>query len=97
MKAILRWSAGLAGLLLVSSFAQAYTWVTPVYWCPYPSAPNTYNSGFYLMNSQGQWTGPHYYLVPPNQPFGGVLPGMTGRILIVVSDTASRVASSSTR
>jgi hypothetical protein len=82
MKATLRWGMGLVGLLLVTSFAQAWMWVSPVFWCPYPAAPNTCNSGYYLMDVYGNWTGPHYYLVPPNPPFGGVLPGATGRAIM---------------
>jgi hypothetical protein len=77
MKAI-RLSLGLAGLLLVSTFAHAYYWVTPVTRCPYPQAPSTWNSGYYLMDAYGRWTGPHYYLVPPTGPFNGFLPGPVG-------------------
>src|SRR5438132_8071991 len=79
MKAILSWGAGSFGLLLMASFSQAYYWVTPVTKCPYPQAPDTYNSGFYLLDPWGRPTGPHYYLVPPCGPFNGVLPGPIGQ------------------
>ena len=74
MKAILRSGAALAGLLLVSSVSFGYVWCTPVLKMPYPQAPDTYNSGFYLMDAWGRLTGPHYYLVPPGMPFNGILP-----------------------
>jgi hypothetical protein len=82
MKAILRWGASLVGLLLVSAVASAYYWVTPVLKCPYPVAPSPCNGGFYLLDSQGRWTGPHYYLVPPCRPFNGILPGKTGGMIM---------------
>src|SRR5437870_5056910 len=82
MKAILRWSAGLLGLLLLGSVSDGYVWVTPVFKQPYPVAPSPSNSGFYLVDANGQLTGPHYYLVPPCQPFNGMLPGKTGQAIM---------------
>src|SRR4051794_23274464 len=81
MKAILRTSAGLFGLLLLASVSQAQGtyWASPVFKQPYPVAPSPSNSGgIYLPDSLGRPTGPHYYLVPPCQPFNGMLPGPTG-------------------
>jgi hypothetical protein len=73
MKAIFRFGAGLFGLLLAASISQAqyYNWRTPVLKCPYPQAPDTYNSGFYLVDAYGRCTGPNYYLVPPFSPYNG--------------------------
>src|ERR1035438_741474 len=82
MKAILRWGAALVGLLLVTQISHGYVWATPVSKCPYPIAPSPSNSGFYLMDAYGRWTGPHYYLVPPCKPFGGMLPGRTGEMIM---------------
>jgi hypothetical protein len=79
MKAIFSWGAGSFGLLLMASISQAYYWVTPVTKCPYPQAPDTYNSGFYLVDWCGRVTGPHYYLMPPCPPFNGVLPARGGQ------------------
>jgi hypothetical protein len=81
MKSILRWSAGLLGLLLLGSVSDGYYWVTPVFKQPYPAAPSPSNSGFYLVDAYGRCTGPHYYLVPPFQPFNGMLPGKTGQAI----------------
>jgi hypothetical protein len=81
MKAILRWGAGLFGLLLLTPMvnAQGYNWATAVTKCPFPQAPDMYNSGFYLMDWCGRVTGPHYYLVPPCPPFNGARPGRNGQ------------------
>jgi hypothetical protein len=81
MKAILRWSAGLLSLLLLGSVCDGYYWVTPVFKQPYPVAPSPSNSGFYLVDAYGRLIGPHYYLVPPCQPFNGMLPGKTGQAI----------------
>ena len=82
MKAILRWGTALVSLLLLTQISAGYVWVTPVFKCPYPQAPSPSNSGFYLLDSEGRWTGPHYYLVPPGKPFGGMLPGQTGQMIM---------------
>jgi hypothetical protein len=81
MKAILRWGLGLVGLVLISSIAHGYYWTTPVTKCPYPQAPSVWNSGFYLMDAYGRWSGPHYNLYPPMQPFQGALPGPVGQAI----------------
>ena len=78
MKAIFRTFAGLLGLLLITTVTQSYEWVSPVFKQPYPIAPSPSNSGFYIVDGWGRLTGPHYYLVPPCQPFNGMLPGKTG-------------------
>ncbi len=82
MKAILRLGASLLGLLLLVSASHGYYWVSPVFKQPYPVAPSPSNSGFYLMDAYGRWTGPHYYLVPPHGPFNGILPGPTGQAIM---------------
>jgi hypothetical protein len=82
MKAILRWGLGLVGLLLVSAVAHGYYWVTPVTKCPYPQAPSICNSGFYMMDAYGRWSGPHYYVYPPMQPHQGPLPGPVGQAIM---------------
>ncbi len=83
MKAILRGGAGLLGLLLASSVSFGYVLVTPVYKQPYPQAPDMYNSAaYYLIDGWGRLTGPYYYLRPPCQPFGGMLPGKTGQAIM---------------
>jgi hypothetical protein len=84
MKAILRWGTALLSLLLLTSASHAqYQLVSPVFKTPFPSVPSPSNSsGIYLMDAYGRWTGPHYYLVPPHQPFGGVLPGPIGQAIM---------------
>jgi hypothetical protein len=86
MKAILHSFASLFGLLAVAAighgyYGPGYTWVTPVYRCPYPQAPSPSNSGFYLPDAYGRPI-PHYYLVPPGRPFNGYLPGPTGAAIM---------------
>ena len=82
MKAILRAGTGLIGLLLAASVSFGYVFVTPVYKCPYPQAPNMCNTGpVYYHDAWGRLIGPYYYLRPPCQPFGGVLPGPTGEAI----------------
>jgi hypothetical protein len=78
MKALIRSALGLLALLLIGSVSDGYYWVSPVFKQPYPVAPSPSNSGFYLMDAYGRWTGPHYYLMPPCSPFNGILPGQTG-------------------
>jgi hypothetical protein len=82
MKAIIRWSAGLLSLLLLGSSSDARVWISPVFKTPLPHAPSPSNSGFYLVDAYGRLTGPHYYLVPPCPPFGGMLPGPTGQAIM---------------
>ena len=78
MKAIIPWGAGLLSLLLLGPASHARIWISPVFKTPLPYAPSPSNSGFYLVDACGHLTGPHYYLVPPCQPFNGMLPGPTG-------------------
>lgn len=78
MKAIIRWGAGLLSLLLLGSPSHGRVWISPVFKTPLPHAPSPLNSGFYLVDACGRLTGPHYYLMPPCQPFNGMLPGPTG-------------------
>jgi hypothetical protein len=82
MKAILRWGAALLSLLLLSSISHGYYWVSGALRTPLPHAPDTRGPGYYSQNAYGQWSGPHYYLVPPNRPFGGMLPGPTGQAIM---------------
>jgi hypothetical protein len=62
--------------------SHGYVWVSPVFKTPYPHAPDTRNSGYYVMDAYGRWTGPHYYLVPPFRPGGGMLPGPIGQAIM---------------
>jgi len=82
MKAILRWGAALVSLLLLTSMSHGDYWVSPVFRTPFQQAPDTRSGGFYLPDGNGGWTGPHYYLVPPHRPFGGILPGPTGQAIM---------------
>lgn len=82
MKAILRAGAGLFGLLLLTSTIHGYNWVTPVTKQPYPIAPSPATGGYYLMDANGHWCGPHYYLVPPFPPHNGFLPGPVGQAIM---------------
>jgi hypothetical protein len=83
MKAIHRAGTGLIGLLLAASVSFGYVFVTPVYKCPYPQAPNMCNTGpVYYYDAWGRLIGPYYYLRPPCQPFNGVLPGPTGQAIM---------------
>src|SRR5688500_9328051 len=78
MKALLRLGVVFAGLFVVASISPAYVLVSPVFKQPYPRAPDAYTSAFFLLVPWGRVTGPHYYFVPPFQPFQMPLPGPTG-------------------
>jgi len=82
MKAIIRWGVGLFGLLLLTSVSHGYEWVSPVFKCPLPYAPDCCNPGFWAQGPHGMWYGPNYYLMPPCGPFNGMLPGPTGKALM---------------
>ena len=82
MKAILRCGTGLLSLLLLCTTSSARDWITPVYKTPYPVAPSPSNSGYYYVDGYGRLSGPHYYLVPPNPPFNGHLPGPIGQAIM---------------
>jgi hypothetical protein len=78
MKAIFRTSTIFFGLLALASVSQGYYWVSAALRTPLPIAPSPANSGFYLVDAWGRLSGPHYWLMPPCQPFNGILPGPTG-------------------
>jgi hypothetical protein len=82
MKAIIRWGAGLFGLLLLTSVSHGYVWVSPVFKTPLPCAPDCFGPGFWMQGPHGMWYGPNYYLMPPCGPFNGMLPGPTGKALM---------------
>lgn len=81
MRAIVRWGAGLAAVLLFTSVSSAQYWVTPVLKQPYPPNPDACGGGWYSMNACGAVYGPNYWLIPPYPPFNGILPGKTGQVL----------------
>jgi hypothetical protein len=82
MKAILRRSAALLSLLLLSSVSHGQVAYSPVFKTPLAQAPSPSNSGVYVVDVYGNWTGPHYYLVPSCRPFNGILPGATGQAIM---------------
>lgn len=69
------WLGGLVGAGLLAVAVQANPPCYPV--ARY--APNTFNQGYYLQNEQGAWYGPCYSLMPPCQPFNGLLPPMESK------------------
>src|SRR5580765_6954092 len=75
MKAILRRSAGLLSLLLLSSVSHGQIAYSPVFKTPLPQAPT---SSYYLPDGFGGWAGPFYSVSLPSRPFNGILPGPTG-------------------
>jgi hypothetical protein len=81
MKAIIRAGAGLVGLFLVASLAQAYVWVSPVFKTPLQHAPDVRTSAVYYYDAYGRLIGPFYNLTPPFQPFTMPLPGKTGQAI----------------
>jgi hypothetical protein len=81
MKAIMRWSGGIAATLLFTSVSLGQNWVTPVLRMPYPQNPDACGPGFYVVNGCGAWYGPNYWIRPPYAPFNGILPGPQGKAL----------------
>jgi hypothetical protein len=82
MKAIMRWGGGLAALLLVTSASFAWEWASPVFRTPFTIAPDACGPGWYNQGPCGMVYGPNYYLVPPNMPYNGCLPGQKGQYLM---------------
>lgn len=60
------WAASLA--------SAQYPALSPVYCRPYPQNPDGCGPGYYYYDCYGTQYGPTYHVVPPWQPFNGVLP-----------------------
>lgn len=89
MKATLAGIGGFLSLALWAAPAEACSHCyacSPVFNWPLGVAPSPCNMpGFYSWCPNGAcygvWSGPNYYVRPPFPPFGGILPGPTGKAI----------------
>ncbi len=76
MKATVIWAGALVGLALSTTSAFAFGNGSPVFFTPYPVAPDACGPGFYAACPNGMVYGPNYYLRPPGSPYSGPAMGM---------------------
>lgn len=78
MRTTFPWIGGLLCACLSGSLVHAQPYYNPYYnpYCGfiYRRAPDCGNPGYYVVNQFGMVYGPNYYVVPPFQPFNGIMP-----------------------
>jgi hypothetical protein len=74
MRATIPWAGAILGTALAAAVVTAEPYCSPVFHVPLPVAPDACGPGFYTVGHYGMVYGPNYWLVPPAEPFNGLLP-----------------------